>query len=281
MTYFLNFRQQPVGGGAVDPSLLLGDGTAVPPALSVVPDAQIPANVSGKNILFAAHGFNVDYQAGACSLGWLERYLNLAAPSLFIGILWPGDSWLPVVDYPFEGDVAQDCGRRLASFCSRWCAQAQSFSFLSHSLGARLVLEAVTHLGRKAQSVCLTAAAINRDCLTTEYAGAADNSALISILASHQDDVLKIAFSVGDPLADVLHDDHTPFQAALGADGPPPPVMPPIRAPWQIDDRLDYGHHNYLPPPEANAVPPPPGAKWPQAADFMKRAFLGQPQSWP
>lgn len=281
MTYFLNFRVQGVGGAVVDPYLLEGDGAAVPPALSVVSSAQVPSIVAGKNLLFATHGFNVSYQDGACSLGLLDRYINLASPNLFIGMLWPGDSWLPIVDYPFEGGVALDCGRRLATFCNRSCAGAQSVSFLSHSLGARLVLEAITHLERKAQSVCLTAAAINRDCLTAECRGAASNSALISILASHEDYVLKIAFSVGDPFADLLHDDHTPFQAALGSDGPPTPAPQSVRYPWQISDVYDYGHHDYLPPDQAIAFPPPPGTKWPRAADFMKRAFFGQPQTWP
>src|SRR5579863_7031136 len=100
-------------------------------------------------------------------------------------MLWPGDAWLPVVDYPFEGSVAIDCGRKLADFCNRWCTGAQSISFLSHSLGARLVLEAVAHLGRQARAVCLMAGAINRDCLTAEYARAAANAAAISVLASH------------------------------------------------------------------------------------------------
>jgi Alpha/beta hydrolase of unknown function (DUF900) len=277
MTYFLNFRAQGVGGPVIDPYVLEGDGTATPPALRVVPWALVPPVVGGKNLLFAAHGFNVSYQDGARSLGLLERRLALAAPDLFLGVLWPGDSWLPVVDYPFEGGVALDCGRRLASFCNGWCAGAQSLSFLSHSLGARLVLEAVTHLGREARSVCLAAGAINRDCLTAQYQDAARNSSTISILASHNDDVLKIAFSIGDPFADLLHDDHTPFTAALGYDGPPTPSPPSVRSPWQIADRENYGHHDYLPPAE---VPPPPG-KWQQAADFLKRAFLGQPQTWP
>jgi hypothetical protein len=272
MTYFLNFRTRGIGGAVVDPYLLEGDGTASPPALSVVPWARLTAIVANKNLLFATHGFNVSYQDGAHSLGLLARYLNLVSPHLFIGMLWPGDSWLPVVDYPFEGDVALDCGRRLAAFCNASCASAQSLSFLSHSLGARVVLEAIAHLGRMAQSVCLTAAAINRNCLTTQYSNAAGNSALVSILASHKDDVLKIAFSLGDPFADLLHDDHTPFQPALGFDGPPPPAAPPVRYPWQIPDRDDFGHHDYLPSDRT---------KWPQAADFMKRAFLGQPQSWP
>lgn len=239
------------------------------------------AHISGKNLLFTTHGFNVSYQDGACSLGLLDSYLSLASPHLFIGMLWPGDSWLPVVDYPFEGDVALDCGKRLATFCNSQCGSAQSVSFLSHSLGARLVLEAITHLNRKSQSVCLTAAAINRDCLTTEYFGAASDSAVISILASHEDYVLKIAFPIGDPFADLLHDDHTPFQRALGSDGPPTPTLRQIRYPWQIPDRCNFGHGDYLPPNQAIALPPPVDAQWVQAVDFMKRAFFDQPQTWP
>src|SRR5262249_13872111 len=128
MTFFLDFRARAVGGPVVDPVLLEGDGTAVPPALSLVPWPRVAALVAGRNVLFAAHGFNVSYQAGACSLGLLDRYLGLALPGLFIGMLWPGDSWIPIVDYPFEGDVAIDCGRRLTVFCERWCAGAQSLS---------------------------------------------------------------------------------------------------------------------------------------------------------
>jgi hypothetical protein len=249
--------------------------------VTVVPWAQVPSIVAGKRLLFATHGFNVSYQDGACSLGLLDRYLDLAPPSLFIGMLWPGDCWLPVVDYPFEGDVALDCGKRLADFCNSWCAGAQSISFLSHSLGARLVLEAITYMNLKAESVCLTAAAINRDCLAAEYSDGARNSALISVLASHNDDVLKIAFAIGDPFADLLHDDHTPFQAALGYGGPPTQSPQPVRPPWQIPDQCDYGHHDYLPPSQAIPLPPPAAARWPRAADFMKRAFLEQPQIWP
>jgi hypothetical protein len=281
MTYFLNFRVQNVGGAVVDPYLLEGDGTADPPALRIVPSTMVPAIVAGKNLLFATHGFNVSYRNGACSLGLLEKYLNLAASNLFIGMLWPGDAWLPVLDYPFEGGVAVDCGRRLAGFCNRGCTGAQSLSFASHSLGARLVLEAIARLERKAQSVCLAAAAINKDCLAGEYSAAAKNSDAISILASHEDYVLKIAFGLGDPFADLLHDDHTPFQPALGYNGPPTPAPPPIRYPWQISDRDDYGHGDYLPPARPVPIPPPLGTKWLQSADFIRRAFLGQAQTWP
>jgi hypothetical protein len=100
------------------------------------------------------------------------------------------------------------------------------------------------------------------------------------MLASRNDDVLKIAFSIGDPFADLVHDDHTPFRTALGYEGPPAPVPPPVHFPWQIADSEGYGHFDYLPPAQAT-LPPAPGTKWSQATEFMKRAFHARPQPWP
>jgi hypothetical protein len=128
--------------------------------------------------------------------------------------------------------------------------------------------------------VCLTAAAIDRDCLSVEYARATANAERISILASSEDDVLKLAFPVGDPIADLLHQDHTPFQPALGSVGPPTPASPPIGFPWQIPDLPAYGHGDYL-PPATNALPPGAGALWTQPADFMRKTFLGEALTWP
>jgi hypothetical protein len=273
MTYFLNFRAQPVGGGVNDPVLWEGDGTTAAKQWSLVPSAQIPGLFRGKNVLFATHGFNVDQKSGANALGLLDKYLALAPPALFVAMLWPGDSFMPIVDYPFEGSVAIQAGNELADFCNTSCAAAQSLSFASHSLGARFVLQAVSQLNGKARSVCLAAAAVNQDCLTTEYAAATQKAERISLLASHEDDVLKIAFAVGDPFADLLHDDHSPFEPALGYDGPPAPPPQPVQYPWQIPDADDYGHSDYLPPTDPN--------RWPNAADFIKRAFLGQSQTWP
>ncbi|HUH84151.1 MAG TPA: alpha/beta hydrolase [Stellaceae bacterium] len=281
MTYFLSFRTRNVGGAVADPVLLQGDGTAPSLALSIIPSAAVPAVVAGKNLLLGTHGFNVSMQRGAAQLGTLDRYLGLPPPNLFIAMLWPGDAWLPIVDYPFEGDVALDCGRRLAAFCESACHVARSLSFVSHSLGARLVLEAVADLARETQSVCVTAGAINGDCLTAEYADATANAARVSVLASRKDRVLKIAFRIGDPIADLLHDDHSPFQPALGYSGPVLPAPPSVLAPWQIGDADNYDHGSYLPTYPPQPLPPPPAAPWPKVADFMKRAFLGQTQTWP
>jgi hypothetical protein len=278
MTLFLNFRTRTVGGAVnTNPQLYEGLGDRTQPGLTLIPPAQLRATFAGKSVLFGVHGFNVSQSDGAMSLGLLDHYVALTGSSLFVAVLWPGDSIIPVIDYPFEGNVAIDCGRRLAAFCNDFCSTAQAISFVSHSLGARLVLEAVSALNKKASTVCLTAAAVNRDCLTTEYATAAKNCEKISILASREDTVLKLAFPVGDPLSVLLHADHIPFQIALGSEGPPTPAPALVCSPWQISDAEqaggDYNHGDYLPPKS-------PG-KWPRVADFVKRAFLGQPQVWP
>ena len=280
MTYFVSLRSHSVGGPVIDATVFSGDGTISPLAVAAVDLSQIPFLVAGKNVLFATHGFNVSRESGACSLTRLDTYLQLDDSNIFFGVLWPGDFWLPVVNYPFEGDVSMDSGRRLAAFCNRYLTNAQSLSFISHSLGVRLVLEAVKNLNRQARSVCLTAAAINQDCLATEYAAAAQNAATISILASHKDMVLKLAFPIGDPIADFLHADHTLFERALGYAGPPVPATPPVKSPWQIPDRAGYDHGDYLPSGDPNQPVTTP-AMWNQPADFMSRAFRGQGQSWP
>jgi len=278
VTLFLNFRSQSVGGAVIDPYVLEGDGTAAPPAVTSLAWDEIGRRASGKHVLLAAHGFNVSYEDGACSMDRLGAALDLAASELFLGVLWPGDYWLPAVNYPFAGETSIDCGRRLARFCNRWLTGANAISFISHSLGARLVLEAVKGLGRPARVVCLAAGAINRDCLTAEYAAARANCGAISNLASVDDKVLKLAFPVGDALSDALHDDHTPFTPALGYRGPPAPP-PSAVAPAQIPAADGYDHGDYMPP--AGPGPLAQGGKWRDAVGYMARAFRGQAQTWP
>src|SRR5437764_5705177 len=183
----MSFRQKTVGGGVKDPSFFEGDGTAAPPSLKALSVDRLIARTVNRDVLFAAHGFNVSFAAGACALGRLETALALPSICQFIAVLWPGDSWLPVVNYPFEGDTAMHCGRLLAGFCNRNLTAAASLSFVTHSLGARLALEATKRMARKVRSVCLTAAAVNDDCLTGEYADAFANAELVSVLASRGD----------------------------------------------------------------------------------------------
>ena len=281
MAYFLSFRTQDVGGPIIDPIVLHGDGCATAPKWDIVSPADWQALIDARDIVFVTHGFNVSQTSGAYSLEWLSRNVSLIPATVFVGMLWPGDAWIPVVDYPFEGGVATDCGSRLAQFCDKRCGAANSLSFFSHSLGARVVLEAVAHIARKARVVCVAAGAVNRDCLNMEYWDASMNASSISVLASREDYVLKLAFALGDPVADLLHDDHTPFQAALGATGPKLPAPPNATFPWQIPDIEKYGHGDYLPPGQPVTPPASTSDKWFNVATFLSRALAGSAQTWP
>jgi hypothetical protein len=277
MTYFLNFRTDPVGGGASSGMMLHGDGSD-PQSLQIVPDAQIAGIVAGKDLLLAAHGFNVNYADGVAQLGLLDQNLGLQAPRLMIGILWPGDFYGIGVDYPWEGEVALEAGRNLAVICNRDCQGAASLSFFSHSLGARLILEAISRMRRPDVSLaCLTAGAINRRCLIEEYALSAARCKQIGVLASYRDWVLKFLFPVADPFADLLYPDHSLFQAALGYLGPADPTPPHIDRPWLIDAEEDFGHLDYMPTPDETTKL----AKAERLAGFIKRALDKQPQTWP
>ncbi|MBX4967827.1 alpha/beta hydrolase [Rhizobium binae] len=280
MTLFMNFRERSVAGGVKDPTFVEGTAQTATTALKVISDGAVVQRTSRRDVLFATHGFNVSMAEGICSLARLEAALTLPESCQFIGVLWPGDFWIPAINYPFEGETATDCGRRLARYCDRKLRSASSISFVTHSLGARLALQAAQVLKTRVRTICLTAAAINSDCLTAQYAGAFANSAIVSVLASHKDLVLKLAFPIGDPIADLLHSDHAPFRPALGYGGPPSAVGATV-PPWQIPDTAGYNHGDYLPPSNRAATFPDAGAKWNAAVGFMRRTFLGQHQSWP
>jgi esterase/lipase superfamily enzyme len=286
VTLFLNFRAQSVGGPVIDPYVLQGDPLAAPDptqaGLAAMGWPDVARLAQGKDVLFVAHGFNVNYVDGMLSAARLDQALGLGPDALFLGVLWPGDFWLPVVNYPFEGDVAIDCGRRLAKFCADWFADAASLSFASHSLGARVVLEAVKALQAplKAKTVCVTAGAVNSDCLAAEYAAALANTAQnVTSLSSVGDHVLQLAFPLGDLVAVLLDDDHTPFTPALGYWGPKAPVPAGVRK-TKIPPGLAYDHGNYM-PPGAIAAGDQPDDRWRNVAQFIRNAFLGQPQAWP
>src|SRR5262245_33262115 len=139
MALFLSFRSAPRAGGVLrDPQVLQGEGLVDPVRLRLL--ERVPADaIAGRELVFGAHGFNVGYEEGVHELARLERELRLPGGFAFIGVLWPGDWWIPVVNYPAEADDAVACGRNLARFVNRRLSLAAGVSFVAHSLGARLV----------------------------------------------------------------------------------------------------------------------------------------------
>ena len=279
MTRFLTLRTQDVAG-SVQPARVVDCNPSITPyAYSLVPDAQVARDVAGSDVVLAIHGFNVSRPHGVGSLAKLDEYLALPPNYLFFGVLWPGDFWLPVVDYPWEAAHAVTTGRYIADYANRVFQSATSISFISHSLGGRVLLEAVQRLDRPAVQLCITAGAVDRDCMDAQYLGARENAGRISVLSSTADKVLRLAYPAGDFISDVLlGDNDNPWQIALGLKGPRQPVLPPLVG-KAIPGDLGYDHGDYFPPSEPPKTPPP-DPKWSHSAAYMRRAVTGQPNLW-
>lgn len=244
-----------------------------------VAEDEVRSWVSGRDVVLAIHGFNVPRPHGVGSLAALEADLALPPNYRFFGILWPGDFWLPVVDYPWEAAHAVTSGRYIAAYANRVFAGANSISLISHSLGGRVLLEAAQNMDQKAAQLCIAAGAVDDDCLAGQYLKAEQNAGRISVLSSTQDKVLQLAYPAGDFVSDVLlGDNDSPWEAALGRHGPKPPFGPPVFE-EPIPDKLGYDHGDYFPPSEP-AIPPPANPKWKRAVDYMRRAVTGGPTYW-
>ena len=255
MTLFVDLRATATGGVVAGDASLWEDGSIQ------LPSEGFGSRVQGRDVLLATHGFNVNREHGINALSRWSELLTLPPSALFVGVLWPGDSaFLPVVDYPFEGTEAIQAGRLLARFLAQHAGQAASLSFVSHSLGARVVLEAIQGLPFKVRRATLMAGAIEDDCFTREYKSAADNCEQLWTLASREDWVLKFAFPIGNVAAEVIMQGHPYFNAAIGRRGPAQPLALDKRGgSWQIPDEWDFGHGDYL-PSQANAKPLPPAS---------------------
>ncbi len=278
MTLFLNFRVSPIGGAiAATPAIQKSDAGF---ALSPVRPEIFSQLIADRDILFVIHGYNNKQSDGVHALSRLETLLDLPSSAVFVGILWPGDSHAGFISYPVEKPTANLAGQKLAVFCNRELRQAASFSFASHSLGARVVLETIRRLDRETRSACLMAAAIERTCLEKEYADAFAKTGHVYVLASEKDLVLRLAFPFGNFFGHVLDPTGNPLSGALGFRGPPRAIGNTVQ-PWQIDRTLGYEHGEYLPPSGSKPPFPNPEGLWEEPAKFIRRAFNRERQTWP
>jgi hypothetical protein len=280
VTYFLNLRARPTGGGIRDViavnEVTLGPGDPVVSNPDPLP-TDLAKAVLGKNAVLVTHGFNVNQKNGFAELGNWQKLLQLDVSYLFIGIVWPGDSsWLGPLSYPGEGVHAIDCGNLLAKFIYTYLVGANSVSFASHSLGARFILQAISQLDSSipVRQVAIMAGAINDDCLTAEYKTATAKIGKIDILASVKDEVLAKAFPVGNIFEGIIDKGHPYWSAALGHKGPSQLIPGKSTGPYQIPSNWEYGHGNYIEvQPPLNpvlALPqdvPPEGSSKPRPQD--------------
>jgi hypothetical protein len=272
VTYFIDLRADSAGG---NPVANVGD-IVVRTDVQPDPNPWIPLlpgliqAIQGRDVLLGTHGFNVNRADGISNLSHWNEWLRLGANGFFVGVLWPGDArWIPVIDYPIEGNEAIKSGQLLAEYLAANFTGANSLSFASHSLGARMVLETIQNLSNsfKLRTVTMMAAAIDDTCLSNEYKDAASRMDKISVLASSCDEVLQWAFPVGNPVAGFVTRGDPYWHGALGRYGPNPPDQPSKLCKTPIlPDTWDFGHHSYInctgraagPPEESGPFFPPP-----------------------
>ncbi|WP_137156236.1 alpha/beta hydrolase [Rhizobium sp. FKL33] len=280
MSLFLNFRKQPVGGGLLtEPMVLRTDGSF---RASVLDLSTLQRLIAGRSVLFGIHGYNNSQAEALCKLTRLEQALELPQSVAFLGVLWPGDSVAGFISYPVEKPTASATGQRLAKFCNKRLSGIGETSFLSHSLGARVALEAVRGLRGNTRTVILMAGAIERTCLEKEYANSFAKAESVHVLASRKDTVLRWAFPAGNFFGQLIDGTAWPLSAALGYAGPPKAIGK-TRPPWIIDDSEDYEHGDYLPSGERKDEFPGSDkeATWRKPATYVRRALAGSPQTWP
>jgi len=280
MTFFLDVRTNPVGG-PLGTSVSLYQGSNLANYASASRD-QIVQHIQGRHVLIGTHGLNVNRADGIEHLDTWSGLLLQLNPTLdaFVGLLWPGDSiWLHGLDYPEEPKIADDAGHLLAPFLDDLLTAAASVSFSSHSLGARLVLRTISLMKTRVRHAMLMAGAIDDNCLTDEFQSAAVNVGTISVMASKGDEVLALAFPLGNFLSGIFDVGHPWWHGALGRNGPRQPWPANFKAPFQIPDGWHFSHGDYLAvapvanspssmptvvPPQGSAVPTNGSPGWSQ-----------------
>jgi len=247
VTRFLDLRYSPVGGGVAG---VVGSyqGTSIADYAGL-DQQRLLSDIRGRHVLIGTHGFNVNRADGIEHLSNWETLLQLSSPSVFIGVLWPGDSiWAQGLDYAEEPHVANETGEKLAAFLNITFTGAASISFASHSLGARVVLQTIAKLTLPVRRVILMAGAIDDNCLSSEFRALASKLKIemISVLASKQDKVLSMLFPLGNLLGGIIAEGHPWWHAALGHSGPSTPRAVNFQPPFEIPSNWKFDHGDYL-----------------------------------
>jgi len=243
MIYLLDFRAGNTGGAVV------------PGKVVAAPGLGTEMDLRGETSLtFIIHGYNVNRENGRDSLTSAAQQLTAGRPASYVGVLWPGDHWTRALSYPFEGRDADDSAAFLARYIQDVIARGSRLSFVSHSLGARVLFETVKRLrpDYSIGQVLTMAPAVDDTSVATpgDYLPAVVRSERVAVLASRKDKVLQLAYPVGDVLQAFIffRTDHPGL--ALGYHGPRAAkghAVPAQVLHEQVPDARESDHSHYLP----------------------------------
>ena len=243
MIYLLDFRAADVGGAVVPGKLVALPGLGT--------EADLRAETS---LAFLIHGFNVNRASGVDVLRRLAQQLPGIGMGC-VGVLWPGDHWTRAISYSFEGRDADDSAKELTKYIALVVPKGTQLSFVSHSLGARVVMETIRKLNRTdypIRQISLLAAAIDDFSLARprDYSTAVAKTDRVAVLASQKDRVLKLAYPAGDALQAFVFFRRDSVGLALGSHGPKASGKDPVPKlvyHEQIPDGRGADHGHYFP----------------------------------
>lgn len=263
--------------------------------------AGIPASKAlhgFESVTFLVHGFNVGKLEGEASLAELTNHLHSSNTEAIVFTLWPGDSPIGPLSYPFtEGNQAIDTAQELHRCIQDHVSPGTRLNFISHSLGCRVVLETINnlykagHMGPRkyhVSQVCLMAAAVDDYCMSIpdQYKAAVNKVDRLVVLSSVKDKVLKYIYPMGDLLQSFIYFWKETFGLALGYHGPVnyyeetgfgdeeedeaiEHTYPANVKPVPIPKKLDVDHGDYLPSLPMND-------KQKKAAQFANAIITGE-----
>lgn len=158
--------------------------------------------------LLMVHGYNCvaeDTRDAYRANAEIARETGISSP--LVGYLWPG-LYGPVEKVEFHRAQAQ--ADLSAVLLAQYLASAVGLpiNVMTHSLGAKVALEAITKHGAKVGNLFLTGPAVAHDCFLTDYAKVYESVKRVYVFWSERDNVLGQAFMLDQ------------FTQALGHDGP-------------------------------------------------------------
>lgn len=189
---------------------------------------EVAHRLGGRALRFVIHGFNVDRNDGFRANGLLGELLDGPdADAVDVGVLWPGDFAIPVINYPFEFGDARETARLFARRLREVVRWNVPIRFVTHSFGFRVAMETLLAYGEAndaplpVQELFFTAGADDSDVLgRSPYARALEGVERVVNLSSLSDRVLAGAFPFGDVVEAALWAGQETFRKAIGLVGP-------------------------------------------------------------
>jgi esterase/lipase superfamily enzyme len=202
-------------------------------------------HIKGKNVLLLVHGYNNDAKHALSKYLLIHNHVSAFMDmeqsrfyDLVIGYLWPGydDRW----EYYEAEHNAEKLSQTMRSHLESLSTSAAKVDILAHSMGNRLILEALNYPSSNTRKVVQNyyalAAAVGDESLEKKqtYYPSTENCEKIFVFFSKRDELLKWGYTLAE------------LETALGYDGAKDPNKLPQNVQLLDCTTLVGGHNEYF-----------------------------------